>query len=76
MLAEIFLSFSTSLRVDPYFSCRRTCASPPAEAIYINVFLMHEPISIDIQKDSSSTIHQLDIQKYHADLLKRYSDYY
>ena len=37
---------------------------------------MHEPISIDIQKDSSSTIHQLDIQKYHADLLKRYSDYY
>ena len=31
MLAEIFLSFSSSLRADPYFSRHRTCASPPAE---------------------------------------------
>ena len=31
MLADIFLSFSSSLRADPYFSRHRTCASPPAE---------------------------------------------
>ena len=108
MLADIFLSFSSSLRADPYFSRHRTCASPPAErfdtsrgevfqgskhqtpgrpfadshckshsrppksvflrynwarkitcwlaeGIYIDVFLVHEPISIDIQKYSTST---------------------
>ena len=31
MLADIFLSFSSSLRADPYFSRHRTWASPPAE---------------------------------------------
>ena len=31
MLADIFLSFSSSLRDDPYFSRHGTCASQPAE---------------------------------------------